>query len=431
MKPRLSSIPPGRSSRSIAVKVDSLISPSIRRSYPLAISGFHDEYLRDADGNFLIDFDSGFGRIVLKPSREELKEAIINAVSGSAYSYPTLDYYGDILVEFLDHIYEISPIKPCRIHVVSSSWEACEEALKLAIWYTRRPIIAVLDGCWFGGGIGGGSISSKPYVRLGVHFQPVQVLDVPYPRCSRCYFKMNYPDCDLYCIEFFEYRMLYRIHPEDIAAIFIQAPRSYDLSPPPREYLPRLAKIAKEHDILLVDCETFTSPGRCGRWFSLDAWDVKADMYILGEGISNGLPLGVLIAQDRVMDWDPGLTPTYGVTPILGLHTAVRVMDILVDEQLISRALDTGRRIAKSISTIISELQLSAEVDGLGLSIGLDLGYENARKASILSLYRGLIVKDYGTGVLRITPTLDISDEALSEGLSIIAEALGKLKEPI
>ena len=131
------------------------------------------------------------------------------------------------------------------------------------------------------------------------------------------------------------------------------------------------------------------------------------------------------------MDWDPGLTPTYGVTPILGLHTAVKVMDILVEEQLISRALDIGRRITRSISTILSELQLNARVNGLGLSVGLDLGYEDARKASILSLYRGLIVKDYGTGVLRITPTLDISDEALSEGLSIIAEVLGKLKEPM
>ncbi|MEM2740163.1 MAG: hypothetical protein QXQ29_05125, partial [Candidatus Bathyarchaeia archaeon] len=146
MNGRLSSIPPGKNSRSIAVKVDSLSSSSIRRSYPLAFSCFHDNYLKDADGNLLIDFDSGFGRIVLKPSREDVKKAIIDAVASSTYCYPTLDYYGDILVEFLDSIYKISPIKPCRIHVVSSSWEACEEALKLAIWHTRRPIVAVLDG---------------------------------------------------------------------------------------------------------------------------------------------------------------------------------------------------------------------------------------------------------------------------------------------
>ncbi|MEM2739767.1 MAG: aminotransferase class III-fold pyridoxal phosphate-dependent enzyme, partial [Candidatus Bathyarchaeia archaeon] len=238
-----------------------------------------------------------------------------------------------------------------------------------------------------------------------------------------------HPDCNLYCAEFLEERMLYRIHPEDVAAIFIQAPRGHDLSPPPREYLPRLAKIAKEHGILLVDCEAFTSPGRCGRWFSIDTWGVKADIYILGEGFSNGIPLGILVARDKVMDWDPGLTPTYGVTPIIGMYTAIKVMDILVREHLITRALDVGRRIVKFLSNSISELQLDARLDGLGLSIGLDLGYENARKASILSLYRGLIVKDYGTGVLRITPTLDISDEVLAEGLSIMMDVFRVLKE--
>ncbi|MCS7112435.1 MAG: aminotransferase class III-fold pyridoxal phosphate-dependent enzyme [Nitrososphaerota archaeon] len=429
MNVRLSSIPPGRNSRSIAVKVDSLLSPSIRRSYPIAFSCFYDNYLKDADGNLLIDFDSGLGRIILKPSREDVKRVILDAVASSIYCYPTLDYYGDVLVEFLDSIYKISPIKPCRIHIVSSSWEACEEALKLAVWHTRRPIIAVLDGCWFGGGVGGINLSSKPRIRLGVHLQPIQILDVPYPKCSNCPFKMSHPDCNLYCVEFFEECTLHRIHPEDIAAIFIQAPRSHDLSPPPREYLPRLAKMAKEYGILLVDCETFTSPGRCGRWFSLDTWDVKADIYILGEGFSNGIPLGVLIAQDKVMDWDPGLTPVYGITPILGMHTAIKVMDIIVGEQLITRALDTGRRMIRFLSDSISELQLDVRVDGLGLNIGLDLGYENARKASILSLYRGLIVKDYGTGVLRITPTLDISGEVLSEGLSIMIDVFKILKE--
>lgn len=429
MNARLYSIPPGRNSRSIAMNIDRLISTSIRRSYPLAFSCFHNGYLKDADGNLLIDFDSGFGRIVVNPSREDVKKALVDAVINSTYCYPTLDYYGDILAEFLDLIYKVSPIKPCRVHVVSSSWEACEEALKLVVWYTRRPVIAVLDGCWFGGGIGGMTISSKPRIRLGAYLSSIQILDIPYPKCSNCLFKMSYPDCNLYCIEFLEEYKLHRIHPEDIAAIFVQAPRGHDLSSPPRDYLPRLAKIAREHGILLVDCETFTSPGRCGRWFSLDTWDVKADVYILGEGFSNGIPLGVLIAHDKVMDWDPGLTPTYGITPILGINMAVKIMDILVKDHLITRALDTGRKINKLLTDSIYELQLDARVDGLGLNIGLNLGYENARRASILSLYRGLIVKDYGTGVLRITPTLDIYDEVLSEGLSIITDILGMLKE--
>lgn len=424
---RLLSIPPGRKSRTIAEKIDSLISPSIRRSYPLAISHFYDGYLRDADGNMLIDFDSGFGRITLTPSREEVKKTIVDTISNSLYCYPTLDYYGDILVEFLDTLYKITPIKPCRIHIVSSSWEACEEALKLALWHTRRPIVAVLDGCWFGGGVGGIAISSKRYVKLGVDLQPMHVVDIPYPKCSRCPFKLNYPDCDTYCIDFFEEHTSYRVHLDDIAAIFIQTPRSYDLTPPPRDYIPRLAKIAREHGILLVDCETFTSPGRCGRWFSLEAWDAKADVYILGEGFSNGMPMGILVARDNVMDWEPGLTPVYGVTPILAMRIAITVIEILIKEQLITRALDIGRRVTKTLSDTISELQISAEVEGMGLNIGLNLGYEDAKVASILSLYRGLIVKEYGTGVLRITPTLDIPDETLLDGLSIIVDALRML----
>src|SRR5437867_2145728 len=78
---------------------------------------------------------------------------------------------------------------------------------------------------------------------------------VPYAYCYRCPYKLEYPSCDLYCANIIEDAYLTTVAPpEDVAGIFVepvQGEGGYIVPPP--GWMDRIAKIAKDHDFLLID----------------------------------------------------------------------------------------------------------------------------------------------------------------------------------
>ena len=106
--------------------------------------------------------------------------------------------------------------------------------------------------------------------------------------------------------------------PDEVAAIVvepIQGEGGYVVPPP--EFIQGLAAIAAQHGMLLVVDEVQSGIGRTGKMFAIEHVGVQPDIIIAAKGIASGLPMGVTIAREDVMDWPVGAhSNTFGGNPV-------------------------------------------------------------------------------------------------------------------
>jgi 4-aminobutyrate aminotransferase len=66
----------------------------------------------------------------------------------------------------------------------------------------------------------------------------------------------------------------------------------------------------------MVDDEAQAGVGRKGRWFAMEHFDVVPDMVNIAKPIASGLPLGITVAWEELMEWPGGShASTYGANP--------------------------------------------------------------------------------------------------------------------
>ena len=57
--------------------------------------------------------------------------------------------------------------------------------------------------------------------------------------------------------------------------------------------------------------------GRTGKMWAIEHDGVEPDILLAGKGIASGLPLGAIVARERLMTWDVGAHgSTYGGNPV-------------------------------------------------------------------------------------------------------------------
>jgi putrescine aminotransferase len=70
---------------------------------------------------------------------------------------------------------------------------------------------------------------------------------------------------------------------------------------PTDDYWPLVREICTRYDVLLIADEIVTGFGRTGRWFGLQHWDVKADIFSFAKGVTSGyLPLGGIMVNQEI-----------------------------------------------------------------------------------------------------------------------------------
>jgi ornithine--oxo-acid transaminase len=195
---------------------------------------------------------------------------------------------------------------------------------------------------------------------------------------------------------------------------------------PPEGFLKRAWGLCKEHRVLFVADEIQTGLGRTGDLFACDHDGIKPDVLVAGKALGGGYyPVSaVLASSDLLLLFRPGEHgSTFGGNP-LGCAVAVAAMNVIVEENLVSRARYAGAKIMQGLRAIASPL--ISEVRGRGLLIGVELRAP-ARALSEELLRRGVVAKDTHHNVLRIAPPLVIGEEEIALLLGTFAEALEAL----
>ena len=438
--PKIVVRPPGPKARELVKRDEASISPSYVRYYPLVIESGKDCIVRDVDGNEYIDFNSGLVCLNVGHSHPKVVNAIKNQCDRFLH-YSNTDFYYREVVNTAEKLSEITPGRfEKKVFFGNSGAEAVEAAVKISKWHTRKHQFIAFVGAFHGRTLGALSFTaSKPVYKRYFFPSLPGVTHVPYPNCYRCPFKLSYPDCDYWCVDFIDDVVLQRyVPPEEVAGIVfepIQGEGGYVVPPP--GYFQRLKKLADKYGLPMIDDEVQSGVGRTGRWFAIEHWKVEPDVICIAKAIASGLPLGATVARARLMDWEAGShASTFGGNP-LACAAALAVIDAIKEEKLLENAVKQGNYIMKWLQNLKDERGIVGDVRGKGLMIGVEIvkdketkgpGGDEAREVMLRCWKRGIAIITCGASTLRIVPPLTITRELVDAGLEIIEDVIKEVE---
>ncbi len=416
------------------------MSPSYMRSEPIVAKEGWSCYVRDVDGNVLLDLTSGMFVLNFGYSHPQLIRAVEQQATKLTHFAGT-DFYYEAQVKLAEKLVRITPGKFAkRVYFGNSGAESVEAAFKCARWHTRRPRMIAFTGAFHGRTFGAMSLSSVNVVHHR-YFAPLVpgVSFMPYPYCYRCPLNQSCPKCDFACIEYIRKSIRKVIPPEEVAAVItepIQGSSGYIIPPP--EYYPMLKELCEEHDWLFIADEIQTGLGRTGKMFAMEHWGVTPDIVCVAKALAGGMaPIGATIASAKVMDWEPGAhASTFGGN-LIACAAALEGLDILEKQKLVKRTGKLGELALKRLHEFAEESRLIGEVRGKGLLLAVELVKDRRTKKQAIkernaviqkALNRGLIVFRGGQSVIRIAPPFIISQRELELGLDIFGEALHEVE---
>jgi 4-aminobutyrate aminotransferase-like enzyme len=369
--------------------------------------------LVDEDGNEYIDFIAGIG---------------VGSV-GHCHPHETRS-------RFLELLASLTPEGLTRIQLFSGGAEAMEAAFRLAKSATRR---FEFIGFWggFHGKTGGvlGLLGDNFKQHLGPFMPGLYVS--PYANCYRCPLNLKYPDCGIACAEHLRDVIRYQTQGE-IAAIVVEPMQGTAGNViPPEGFLRAVQAIAKEHDALIICDEMLTGFGRTGKMWGCDHDGVVPDVMAIGKGMGSGFPVSGLISTDELTRAKPfanpsGSSSSYGGNP-LGAAAGLASLEIILKEDLVANAARVGAIMLARLEALKEKYRFVGDVRGKGLMLGVELVKDRATK-ELLSpevtralfhecLRRGLVAMCYSP-VIRINPSLVVTERTALEGLAILDEAM-------
>ncbi len=405
----------------------------------LAIKKARGCRLEDMEGKTYLDFMAGVAVCSLGHSHPKYVAALKDQLDKvSVGSFTT-----ENRVSLLRLIASITPAGLTRTQLYSGGAEAVEAAIRLAKSYTKKYEILSFWGGFHGktGGVLG--LIGDPFKKNWGILHPGLHL-APYADCYRCPFKMEYPGCGLFCLEFVR-KAIENNTAGSLAAIIVETIQGTagNVIPPP-EFLPGLVQIARENDALLIADEMITGFGRTGRMFGCEHTGIRPDIMTIGKGLGSGFPVSGLVSTDEITASIPFSKPSsssssYGGNP-LASTAALATIRTIMEESLIANSRDVGERLLDGLRALQEKYPFIGDVRGRGLLIGVELVKDRKTKEPLEkavtkqifleTLRRGLVCMNYKAN-FRINPPLVLSEEEADEGLAILDEVFAHVVDHI
>jgi 4-aminobutyrate aminotransferase len=431
--------PPGPRARAILERDRAVVSPSYPRSAPFVMASGRGALVEDVDGNTYLDFSAGIAVAATGHSHPDVVRAITD--QASRFLHISTDYYHEPMVALGEALAEIAPIGGrARTFFSNSGTEAVEAAIKLARYHTKRFNVLAFLGSFHGRTLGSLALtSSKTVQRRGFGPMGAGVFHAPYANPYRCPVggSEDAARCTRECLGYIENQILtHLVSPDEVAAIVvepIQGEGGYVVTPP--EFLQGLAAIAATHGMLFVVDEVQSGIGRSGRMFAIEHAGVQPDIIVAAKGIASGLPMGVTIAREDVMDWPVGAhSNTFGGNPVACAAALATIK--LMKGGLTKNAADVGDFLMSKLVDLARRHQLVGDVRGRGLMIGIELVRDRQTKeravcerdALVLAAFRrGLLVLAAGPSTVRLSPPLVITRDQAQIAVHILDDALQEI----
>ena len=347
-----------------------------------------------------------------------------------------------------------------RIHFNVGGAQAVEDSLKLVRKSTGRSRMLAFEGGYHGRTLGASAITSSYRYREAYGEFSDRAEFVPYPYCFRCPYGKKRESCELFCVaqieRKFEHEYTGTWNPKSRRAEFgafyieaIQGTGGYVIPPP--GYFPRLAKICRDHGILLVDDEIQMGFFRTGKLWALEHFGVTPDIVVFGKALTNGLnPLSGIWAREALIKpelFGPGSTHSTFSSNSLGTATGLAVMREFAAKNYEKQVAEKGAYFLSLLRDLQRMHPEIGDVDGLGLAMRVEIcqadGFTPNRELADRLFQQGLegrltyhgepigLVLDIGgycKNVLTMAPSLNISRSEMDLAHDLLDKLLRQCK---
>jgi 4-aminobutyrate aminotransferase / (S)-3-amino-2-methylpropionate transaminase / 5-aminovalerate transaminase len=433
---------PGPRSLALSELRRKLMPRGVFHYHPIFIRQGQGALIEDADGNVFIDFAGGLGCLIVGSGPQEVTAAIHAQAESLIFSCVHVAMHEPYLA-LVEKLVGLLPGDfPKKAFLVNSGAEAVENAIKVARAFTRRKAIVTFQNSFHGRTLLALALTSKTKTyKAGFGPFPSEVYRIPYAYCYRCPLTRTYPACEVACAQLLRDAFENQVAPGDVAAVIVEPVQGEGgFVVPPAEYLAKLQKICREHDILFIVDEVQTGFGRTGSLFAFQQLGLDPDLLILSKSIAGGLPLSAVVGRADILDSVQvgGLGGTFGGSP-LSCAAALEVIEKIARERLCERAKRIGATICERARQWQEDFPRIGDVRALGAMVGIEFvkdrtGREPATEyvadLKTACLRRGLVLIFAGThsNVIRFLIPLVIDDTLLHQGLDILEGSMKALQ---
>ncbi len=215
---------------------------------------------------------------------------------------------------------------------------------------------------------------------------------------------------------------------EKTAGILVEAVQGEGgIYPASTEYMQGLRRWCDEQSLVLICDEVQAGMGRTGKFFSYENMGVKPDITTMAKGLAGGVPIGAMLANDRLNIFEPGdHGTTFGGNPI-ACAAGVATIQTIIDQHLLEHVQQMGAHLSKRLKELQAKHAIVIGTRGLGLIQAIDLAEPKTLAVMDLAKERGVLITSAGPSTLRFVPPLIITEAEFDEAISKVDEALAAL----
>jgi lysine--8-amino-7-oxononanoate aminotransferase len=413
---------------------------------PLIVARAEGVRLYDLDGNEYLDGNSSLWVNVHGHRRRELDEAIVEQLDRMAHS-TLLGLSSVPAIELAARLVELAPRSLGKAFFSDAGAAAVEIALKMAFAYWRRVgrpekrAFLTMRNAYHGDTIGAVSVGGIDlfHGEFGPLLFSTDRVSYPYPYR----FDGTAAECAEACLA--ELRERLEVRADEIACLVVEPmlQAAGGMIVMPTGYMAQVARLARDHDVLLFCDEVATGFGRTGRMLACEYEGIEPDLLTVGKGLTGGyLPVAATLASDRIYDvfWgDFAERKTFFhghsyTGNALGCAVALASLDLFEREGTVERVAEAAPRVGRHLSPL-EDCRHVGEVRQLGFMVGIELVADRKTKepfdwtlamgARVCRRARelGLVTRPLGD-VVTLLPPLATSDEDLESMTSILVRAI-------
>jgi adenosylmethionine---8-amino-7-oxononanoate aminotransferase len=407
--------------------------------------GFH---LIDTEGNRYIDGVSSLWVLVHGHGKQELIDAIRSQSEKLCHS--TLLGLANVpSVVLAKKLVEIVPKGLTRVFYSDNGSTAVEIALKMAYQYwqqrgeRQRKRFIKFTNAYHGDTIGSVSVGGIDLFHRVYRPLLFKTYKASAPYCYRCPLKLQYPACDMACLE--EFRRVVERHGPETCAVIIEpmVQGAAGMIMQPEGWLRTIRKIAKEHGLLFIADEVATGFGRTGHMFACEDEGIRPDFLCVAKGITGGyLPLAATLATEEIFQGFLGDFEdfraffhghTYTGNPV-ACSVAIASIELFEQEKLVERMQEKIAFLSSALERFY-HLPCVGEVRQKGFMVGIELVKRAATKrpfpakekigqrVTLEARKRGVIIRPLGD-VIVLMPPIAIDKPTLKTLVDVTYESI-------
>jgi LysW-gamma-L-lysine/LysW-L-ornithine aminotransferase len=370
---------------------------SLYQRFPINIARGKGDKVWDTEGREYIDCMGGYGVALVGHCNDRVVDAIKRQAELLITSH--MSTYNDTRLRFMEKIASVAPASLNKIFFANSGAESVEAALKFARKYSGRPGVIAMNGAYHGKTFGALSVTYSEKYRKS--FMPLLdgVKFVPYSDPS----------------------MLEEAIDDTIGTVILEPIQGETgIIVPPDNLIPKIRDICNRRNLVLVFDEIQSGLGRTGKMWAGQNWNTTPDIMCLAKGIAGGIPMGLVLAKQEIMDSMKlgEHSSTFGGSPI-ACAAGIATMEALIDDKLVENAAKMGLHFTEELNRLKEKHKVIRQVRGIGMMIGIELRFD-VKDILFDGIRHGLLLLYSGRNILRLLPPLVMNEETISRVIDIM-----------